>query len=163
MTFYYLRMAPTAVSVTLDRNRKILRRRVAALLAMPDAAFAEGFAAMVAAVEAGFRHEEVLLEVLGGTCPPPRLADHATLLCALHKVLSRVEGGDVKLGRDVAEALDAVLMLPWTAALFPLSHPHPIHHALTPVRRAPSGARARIPRSAPGGPAGSPAGHSSHG
>lgn len=162
MVLRFIGTVRPAVSATLDRNRKLLRRRVATLRAMPDPAFADGFAAMVAAVEAGFRHEEVLLEVLGGTCPSPRLADHATLLCALHRVMPRVERGEVKLGREVAEALDAVLMLPWQAALFPEPF-HPGHHPLTPVRRPRSGARARIPRSAPDGPTDSPAGRSSLG
>jgi hypothetical protein len=37
------------------------------------------------------------------------------LLCALHRTLPQIEGGDVSLGRQVADALDAVLSLPWDA------------------------------------------------
>jgi hypothetical protein len=101
---------------------------------------------MVGAVEAGFRHEEVLLDLPGGTCPPPCVAEHATLLCALHRVMPRVESGDVELGREVVDAMDAVLMLPWQAALCPAPLADP-------------GTHARIPRPAPG----SPAGRRSHG
>lgn len=138
MLFRYTQVPPPAVAATLERNRKALRRRVAALRGLPDADFADAYTAMVAAVEAGFRHEEVLLELLDGACPPACLADHATLLCALHRAMPRVENGDLRLGRELVDALDAVLMLPRR----PLVHPP----YLVPARHhhtAPAGPPAR--------------------
>jgi len=112
MTFNQIAMSPPAACVALHRGRKKLRARVAALRPLPDAEFTEQFAGMVAAVEAGFRHEEALLELLGDACLRPRLADHAVMLCALHRVAPKVEGGDVDLGRQVVDALGHALELP---------------------------------------------------
>jgi hypothetical protein len=105
-------LAHPAAAAALQRCHRDLRARVARLRTQPDDLFAQEFPAVVTAVEAGFRHEETLLELLGDTCLHPRRADHAVILCALHRTLSQVEGGDVALGRQVAEALDAVLALP---------------------------------------------------
>lgn len=112
MRLHHMDMDPAAACASLRHGRKILRAQVAALRAEPDAGFAQKFARLVAAVEAGFRHEEGLLELLGDACLHPRRADHAVILCALHRTMSQVEGGDVKLGRQVVDALDAVLSLP---------------------------------------------------
>jgi hypothetical protein len=124
MVLSHTAMAPLVVTAALNRNRKTLRRRVAALRTADDADFVHGFTQMVAAVEAGFRREEVLLEALTGACPAPRLADHAMLLCALHRTMPRVEGKDVRLGREIVDALDAVLLLPWQFAACPPSYAH---------------------------------------
>jgi len=148
MLLRYIDAPPHAVAATLDRNRKALRRRVAALRTLPDAGFADGFTPMVAAAEAAFRREEILLEALGSACPPARIADHATWLRALHCVMSRVEDGDVKLARELVDALDAVLMLPWHAALAQAPRAHPVHHRHTLFRHSPRAARAQIPGSA---------------
>jgi hypothetical protein len=67
---------------------------------------------MVAAAEAAFCQEDELLERLGEACLHPRRADHAVLLCALHRTAARVEAGDLAQGRHVAAALNAVLRLP---------------------------------------------------
>jgi hypothetical protein len=112
MTFNQISMSPPAACLALHRGRKKLRARVAALRPLPDAEFTDQFGGMVAAVEAGFRHEETLLEMLGDACLHPRLADHAVLLCALHRVAPQVESGDVDLGRQVVEALGHALELP---------------------------------------------------
>jgi hypothetical protein len=103
---------PAAAAAALQRCHRDLRSRVARLRTQPDDLFVQEFPAVVTAVEAGFRHEETLLELLGDACLHPRRADHAVILCALHRTLSQVEGGDVALGRQVADALDAVLALP---------------------------------------------------
>jgi hypothetical protein len=124
MRFHRIDLVPAAACAALRRARKTLRARIAALRAVPDAEFARQFPAIVAAVEAGFRHEEALLERLGDACLHPRRADHAVILCALHRTCSRLENGEVKLGRQVADALDAVLSLPC----------HPVAAASTGIR-----------------------------
>lgn len=135
MEFRHIDTTPRAVSATLNRNRKALRQRIAALQAASDAEFAHSFPVMVAAVETGFRHEEVLCELLGSPALCPHLADHAVMLCALHRTISQVETGNVQLGRQVADALDAVLMLPWHAA--PALPPHVsfTHQPVLPAHR----------------------------
>lgn len=122
MKFHPVDMIPAAACAALRHGRKTLRSRLATLQAEPDDGFARHFAALVAAAEALFRHEEALLEMLGDACLHPRRADHAVILCALHRTVARVEGGDVKLGRQVANALDAVLSLPCRAVLPPSTH-----------------------------------------
>lgn len=112
MKLRHINTDPAAACAALRHGRKRMRARIAGLLAEPDDRFAQDFPALVASVEATFRHEEALLELLGDACLPPRRADHAVILCALHRTMPRIEGGDVKLGRQVADALDAVLSLP---------------------------------------------------
>lgn len=140
MRFHPFDMVPAAACAALRHGRKSLRNRIAVLRTAPDTEFAQQFPAMVAAVEAGFRHEEALLELLGDACLHPRRADHAVILCALHRTMSRVEAGDVNLGRQLANALDAVLSLPChpivpASARAPLTY-RPLHGApLQQVRR----------------------------
>lgn len=119
-----MRLAPPAITplIALRRCRRDLCARVAALRAQPDDVFVHDFPAVVTAVEAGFRHEEALLELLGDAGLHPRRADQAVILCALHRTLPQVEGGDVALGRQVADALDAVLALPWDTAAGHAAH-----------------------------------------
>jgi hypothetical protein len=124
-----MRLAPPAIAplVALRRCRRDLCARVAALRAQPDDAFVHDFPAVVTAVEAGFRHEETLLELLGDAGLHPRRADRAVILCALHRTLPQVEGGDIALGRQVADALDAVLTLPWDTAAAHVARAHVAH------------------------------------
>lgn len=117
MKYRPIRMPAHAACAVLRHGRRLLRARVSALLALPDAAFAQAFPGVVAAVEAAFRHEEALLELLGEACLHPRRADHAVILCALHRSAARVEGGDLERGRQVVAALDAILAPP--AAFLP--------------------------------------------
>ena len=130
MKFERFDMTPCAACAALRRRRERLLALLARLRRSPDPGFAQRFPAVVAAVEAAFRHEEVLLERLGEACLHPRRADHAVLLCALHRTASRVEAGDLVLGRQVAAALDAILRLPLQA-----SAPH-LPHAQALVRHA---------------------------
>ena len=116
-------LAQSAAAAALRRCRRDLRSRVARLRTQPDYLFAQEFPAGVAALEAGCRHEETLLELLGDAWLHPRRADHAIILCALHRTLSQVEGGDIALGRQVADALDAVLALPCEPATAHASAP----------------------------------------
>lgn len=111
MKFERFGMAPHAACAALRRRRGRLLARLAVLRRSPDPEFARRFPAMVAAVEAAFRHEEALLELLGAACLHPRRADHAMILCALHRSAPRVEEGNVTLGRQVVSALDALLRL----------------------------------------------------
>jgi hypothetical protein len=104
---------PLAACAALRTSRARLCARVAALQAQPDEVFVQDFPAVVAAVETDFRREEALLERLGDAALHPRRADYAVLLCALHRTLPQIEAGDVDLGRQVADALGAVLSLPW--------------------------------------------------
>jgi hypothetical protein len=82
------------------------RRRVCARLAgtldparTPDASFVREFPALVALVEAGFRHEETVMELLNYERRHDHLADNAIILAALHRALPLVEDGDIALGR----------------------------------------------------------------
>jgi len=115
MHFHHSDSDPLAACAALCTSRARLRARLAALQAQPDDVFVQDFPAVVAAVEADFRREEALLERLGDAALRPRRADYAVLLCALHRTLPQIESGDVSLGRQVADALDAVLSLPWDA------------------------------------------------
>ena len=115
MHFHHPDADPLAACAALRTSRARLCARVAALQAQPDDAFVQDFPAVVAAVEADFRREEALLERLGDAALHPRRADYAVVLCALHRTLPQIEGGDVGLGRQVADALEAVLSLPWDA------------------------------------------------
>ncbi|MFS2025134.1 hypothetical protein [Massilia sp. CT11-137] len=115
MHFHHPDADPLAACAALRTSRARLCARVAALQAQPDDVFVQDFPAVVAAVEADFRREEALLERLGDAALHPRRADYAVVLCALHRTLPQIEGGDVGLGRQVADALEAVLSLPWDA------------------------------------------------
>lgn len=98
-----------AAHAALSASRHALCARIAALQAQPDHGFIDAFAQVVAAVEAGLRHEEALLDRIGGICLRTRRADDAVILRALHRVTPDVERGDLALGREVAAALGAVL------------------------------------------------------
>jgi len=102
---------PRALSTALRHGRKMLCRQIAALAAAPDDTLAHGFAALVAAVEATFRHEELIMETLGYVQLHEHRAENAVILSALHHVLPDVEGGDHALARQVLAALDDVLAL----------------------------------------------------
>lgn len=115
MKYRHIDMAPQAACAALHRRRRLLLGRIAALRRSPDTAFAQQFAAVVEQVESTFRHEESLLELLGDACLHPRRAEHATILCALHRTAARVEAGDLQRGREVAAALEAILETPQPA------------------------------------------------
>ena len=102
---------PRALCAALRHDRKQLRRRIAALAAGPDGPLGQGYAALVAAVEAAFRHEELIMETLGYARLHAQREENAVVLCALHRVLPDVERGDAALGREVLGALAGVLGL----------------------------------------------------
>lgn len=100
---------PRTLCAALRHARKSLCTRLHALAAQPDRAFAQGFANVVAEVEAGFRHEETLTCTLGAERQREQRAENAVVLSALHRVLPLVENGDARLGREVVGALLDVL------------------------------------------------------
>ena len=112
MKFRHIAMPAKMACAALHHRRKLLLCRIGALRADTDADFARHFPGFVAEVEATFRHEEALLELLGDACLRPRRADHAVILCALHRTASQVEHGELVLGRQVAAALAALLGQP---------------------------------------------------
>jgi len=102
---------PRAMCAALRHGRKMLCRRIAEIAAGPDEMLGHGFAALVAAVEAAFRHEELIMETLGYAQLHDHREENAVVLSALHRVLPDVERGDHMLGRQVLTALDEVLAL----------------------------------------------------
>lgn len=106
---------PSSVSRTaraaVRRVHKHLCARLTAAAAAPDDELAREFACVVAAVEAGLRHEEIVLEQVKHPGIQVCIADNAVLLRALHRVLPAVEAGDAALGRDTLGALHDVLAL----------------------------------------------------
>lgn len=112
MKYRHIDVPPAGACAALQHRRRLLLDRIAALRTCPDSEFVREFPALVNAVEAAFRHEEALLELLDEACLHPRRADHASILCALHRTVTRVEGGDLQRGREVAAALEAILDAP---------------------------------------------------
>lgn len=126
-----------ALHKALHRIRNSLHGRTARLLAAPDEAFVRDLPALVAEVEAGFRQEESLLAVGAPASLRERLADNAVILCALHRVASRVEEGDVALGRRVVAALHELVGLHRPGLCLPVAQarPAPLRHASAGRRR----------------------------
>lgn len=102
---------PRAVCTALRHGRKMLCRRIAAVAACDDEALGARFAALVAEVEAAFRHEELIMETLGYAHLHEHVEENAVVLSALHRVLPDVERGDHALGRAILAALADVLAL----------------------------------------------------
>ena len=102
---------PRALCAALRHGRKMLRCRIAEIAAGPDDLLGQAFGALVAAVEAAFRHEELIMETLGYAHLHEHREENAVVLSALHRVLPDVERGDHVLGRQVLAALDEVLEL----------------------------------------------------
>ena len=102
---------PRAICAALRHGRKMLCRRIGELVSGPDEMVGHGFATLVAAVEAAFRHEELIMETLGYVHLHEHREENAVVLSALHRVLPDVERGDHMLGRQVLTALVDVLDL----------------------------------------------------
>ena len=102
---------PRAICAALRHGRKTLCRRIGEIVSGPDEMVGHGFAALVAAVEAAFRHEELIMETLGYVHLHEHREENAVVLSALHRVLPDVEQGDHLLGRQVLSALADVLDL----------------------------------------------------
>lgn len=100
-----------AVCAVLRHARATLFRRVAQAAAAPDRPFADGFPALVVAVEAWFRDEERAMEALGIAGLRERRRNDALVLSALHRVAPAVEDGEVGAGRELVAALRDLLAL----------------------------------------------------
>ncbi|MEH6434777.1 bacteriohemerythrin [Massilia sp. DD77] len=100
-----------AICAAIRHARKHLCSRLLHAASAPDEGFVRAFPSLVAAVEAGFRHEEMAMEALGYASLHEHRAENATLLSALHRAASLVEAGDVALGRQVLAALRDLLSL----------------------------------------------------
>lgn len=131
----------------LRQVHRTLRRRIREIQLEADDAFARGFGQLVATVEAGVRHEEVLLEALAPQHLYERRAENAFILCALHKIASTVEQGQVEPGRQLAAALEEMLALDRLSPLLtPAISPG---SALPRVRRVGKGPKAIPGRTGP--------------
>jgi hypothetical protein len=124
------------------RVHRTLCARLAATRFDSDAVLMTGFASVVAAVEAGLRHEEIILERMGHAGLQVCIEDNAVLLRALHRVLPQVEAGDTALGRDVLAALHDVLALRRLACDMALAT------LASPVHEGPPRQRTRLRRPA---------------
>ena len=82
-----------SVGDALRHARRSLCNRLARMAGLPDDAFCRAFGTIVADVEAGFRHEELIMEMLGYDSLRTHRADNAMILAALHRVLPEVDGG----------------------------------------------------------------------
>ncbi|MEM8513945.1 hypothetical protein RCH14_003281 [Massilia sp. MP_M2] len=106
--------AAGAIGAALRHARRRLCARLAGALdpsGMPNASFVREFPVLVALVEAGFRHEEAMMELLGYQRLHEHLADNAVILAALHRALPLVEDGDITIGRRLVAALLDLLSL----------------------------------------------------
>jgi hemerythrin len=102
---------PRAICAALRHGRKMLCRHIGEIMAGPDDMVGHAFAGLVAAVEAAFRREELIMETLGYVRLHEHREENAVVLSALHHVLPDVERGDHVLGRQVLAALVGVLDL----------------------------------------------------
>lgn len=102
---------PRTLCAAIRHARKNLCSRLQGALREPDDAFVRSFAMLVAEVEAGFRHEELIMGTLGYARLREQRAENAVVLSALHRVLPEVEDGNAPLGREVVTALLEVLAL----------------------------------------------------
>jgi hypothetical protein len=102
---------PRTLVAALRHARKTLCVRLHAVLQAPDAVFVGDYAVLVAEVEAGFRHEELIMGTLGYERLREQCQENAVVLSALHRVQPQVEIGDTALGRAVLTALIDVLDL----------------------------------------------------
>lgn len=100
---------PLVLDVAMRHMRKSLCSRIEHALAEDDDGFARHFPDLVAAVEAGLRHEEAILECRNDAGLHARREDNATILCALHRIAPLIESGDTGLGRQVIAALHDVM------------------------------------------------------
>jgi len=102
---------PRTLVAALRHARKVLCGRLHQAMRAPDPEFTGVYAILVAEVETGFRHEELIMGTLGYARLREQQEENAVVLSALHHVLPRVEDGDAALGREVFSALLDVLAL----------------------------------------------------
>jgi len=102
---------PRTLCAAIRHARRSLCNRIERMASMPDEAFCQNFAMVVAEVEAGFRHEELAMEMLGYAHLREHREENAVILRALHRALPEVDAGDCALGRQLVAALRQVLAL----------------------------------------------------
>lgn len=102
---------PQALCTVLRHARHALCHCVAKAVDAPDRLFSNAFPGLVAAVEAGFRREELAMESLRTPGLRERRRNNALILSALHHVAPAVEKGNLGLGREVVGALRDLLDL----------------------------------------------------
>lgn len=103
--------SPHAICAAIRHARKALCQRLDQAAAAADEHFPHSYASIVAAVEAGFRHEEWMMETLGYARLREQIEENAVILSALHRVMAQVEYGDCALGRQVLGALRDVMAM----------------------------------------------------
>lgn len=135
---------PRTLCAAIRHARRSLCNRLERMAAMPDEAFCHDFAAVVAEVEAGFRHEELAMEMLGYAHLREHREENAVVLRALHRALPDVDAGDCALGRQLVAALREVLALHRLSADLALSLTVPTTAAGTPGRARGRAARTTL-------------------
>lgn len=115
MTFrHYAGGSAGAIGAAIRHARRHLCARLAEsadCVRTPDERFVREFPAIVTAVEAAFRHEEIVMESIDYARLHEHRAENATILAALHRALPRIEDGDITLGRQLVTALHDLLSL----------------------------------------------------
>jgi hypothetical protein len=98
-------------SAVPGRIRRTLPSRLRQLADSADDDFAHAFPALVTAIDATFRREDVILARFGYRRLPERRAENAVTLWALRQVAPLVEQGCVEAGRQAVAALDGILLM----------------------------------------------------
>jgi hemerythrin len=102
---------PRSVCAALRRERKRLCSHVELAAEAPDQQFVDEFPTLVREIEAGFRREQLVMELLGFPRLRERLEEDAIVLRALHRVTPQIEHGNLALGREVVTTLRDLLDL----------------------------------------------------
>lgn len=102
-------------AMTLARNDMLVQVRDTARESDPG--FPKAFGRLVDTIDATLRREEALMEMARYERAHAQRQDNALLLAALHHAVSRVEGGNLRVGREVVAALPDLLSLHRFAAL----------------------------------------------
>jgi len=105
------KLDPHAICSALRQARKSLCSHVEVAAGAPDDQFVQEFPALVREIEAGFRREQLVMELLGFPHLHERLEEDAIVLSALHRVTPQIENGNLALGREVVSTLRDLLDL----------------------------------------------------
>lgn len=89
----------------MDRLHHVLFSALNALSSSNDESFYTEFTIFVETVERAFREEETWMDDLDFPAISTHREQHARVLGALHHVHAQVMGGDISLGRHVADEL----------------------------------------------------------
>jgi len=100
---------PSGVADVMTQARNDMLAQVRDTAREADARFPAAFWRLVDAIEAMFRNEETLLEMACCEALHTRRQDNALLLAALHHAASRVDGGNLGIGRELVAVLPDLL------------------------------------------------------